>query len=268
MTSRVIPVEPFTLVVFGATGDLARRKLLPALHAPRHRRPDPAQRPHHRRRPPRARSGTSYRGHGARGRRPRRPGDANGALETFLDRIDYVAADAASDDGWDRAGASCWPSGPTTSVVFYLATAPDLFVPDRRAARRARPRRAAHPHRAREADRQERRLGPGRQRRHRHGLPGGAHLPDRPLSRQGDGAEPDGAALRQRPVRAAVERRPYRPCADHGRRGTRRRGPRRLLRHGRRACATWCRTTCCSCSASSPWSRRPRSRPMRCATRS
>ena len=31
MTSRVIPVDPFTLVVFGATGDLARRKLLPAM---------------------------------------------------------------------------------------------------------------------------------------------------------------------------------------------------------------------------------------------
>ncbi|MEQ9123694.1 MAG: glucose-6-phosphate dehydrogenase, partial [Alphaproteobacteria bacterium] len=32
MTARVIPVEPFDLVVFGATGDLARRKLIPALY--------------------------------------------------------------------------------------------------------------------------------------------------------------------------------------------------------------------------------------------
>ena len=31
MTSRVIPVAPFVLTGFGATGDLARRKLLPAL---------------------------------------------------------------------------------------------------------------------------------------------------------------------------------------------------------------------------------------------
>jgi glucose-6-phosphate 1-dehydrogenase len=31
MASRVIPVAPFVLTVFGATGDLARRKLLPAL---------------------------------------------------------------------------------------------------------------------------------------------------------------------------------------------------------------------------------------------
>src|SRR5438874_12433949 len=31
MTTRIIPVDPFDLVVFGATGDLAKRKLLPAL---------------------------------------------------------------------------------------------------------------------------------------------------------------------------------------------------------------------------------------------
>ena len=31
MVSRVIPVNSFDLVIFGATGDLARRKLLPAL---------------------------------------------------------------------------------------------------------------------------------------------------------------------------------------------------------------------------------------------
>ena len=31
MVARVIPVDPFDLVIFGATGDLARRKILPAL---------------------------------------------------------------------------------------------------------------------------------------------------------------------------------------------------------------------------------------------
>ena len=31
MVSRVIPVEPFDLVIFGGTGDLARRKILPSL---------------------------------------------------------------------------------------------------------------------------------------------------------------------------------------------------------------------------------------------
>lgn len=32
MVSRVIPVDPFDLVVFGGTGDLARRKILPSLY--------------------------------------------------------------------------------------------------------------------------------------------------------------------------------------------------------------------------------------------
>ena len=32
MTSQTIPVEPFDFVVFGGTGDLAERKLLPALY--------------------------------------------------------------------------------------------------------------------------------------------------------------------------------------------------------------------------------------------
>tara|TARA_B100000378_G_scaffold35633_2_gene26820 strand:+ start:333 stop:533 length:201 start_codon:yes stop_codon:yes gene_type:complete len=32
MSSQMIPVEPFDYVVFGATGDLTERKLLPALY--------------------------------------------------------------------------------------------------------------------------------------------------------------------------------------------------------------------------------------------
>ena len=43
-------------------------------------------------------------------------------------------------------------------------------------------------------------------------------LPDRSLSRQGDGPEHPGAALRQRHVRADLEPQPHRPCADHRRR--------------------------------------------------
>lgn len=29
--AELVPVEPFDIVIFGATGDLARRKLIPAL---------------------------------------------------------------------------------------------------------------------------------------------------------------------------------------------------------------------------------------------
>ena len=32
MTSQIIPVDPFDYVVFGGTGDLSERKLIPALY--------------------------------------------------------------------------------------------------------------------------------------------------------------------------------------------------------------------------------------------
>ena len=32
MIAKFIPVEPFDLVVFGGTGDLTKRKILPALY--------------------------------------------------------------------------------------------------------------------------------------------------------------------------------------------------------------------------------------------
>ena len=32
MTSKIIPVKPFDAVIFGGKGDLAERKLLPALY--------------------------------------------------------------------------------------------------------------------------------------------------------------------------------------------------------------------------------------------
>ena len=40
-----------------------------------------------------------------------------------------------------------------------------------------------------------------------------------------------------------------------------------VLRHARARCATWCRATCCSCFASSRWSRPRPSRRRPCATR-
>ena len=71
--------------------------------------------------------------------------------------------------------------------------------------------------------------------RRRQGVHRGADLPHRPLPGQGDGAEPDGAALRQHDLRAAVDRRRDRPRADHRGRNRRAGRPRRLLRQIRRA---------------------------------
>ena len=66
------------------------------------------------------------------------------------------------------------------------------------------------------------------------GLPAGVDLPDRPLPRQGDRAEHPGDAVRQRDVRADLELQLRRPRADHHGRGHRHRRPGRLLRRHRR----------------------------------
>ena len=59
-------------------------------------------------------------------------------------------------------------------------------------------------------------------------------------------------------VRAAVESDAHRPRADHRGRDRRRSRTAAATTTRPARCATWCRTTCCSCSASSPWSRRRR----------
>ena len=72
------------------------------------------------------------------------------------------------------------------------------------------------------------------QRRRRERVPARQRVPDRPLPRQGDGAEHPGAALRQPALRADLERQLRRPRADHHGRGHRGRRPGRLLRRHRR----------------------------------
>ena len=66
----------------------------------------------------------------------------------------------------------------------------------------------------REALRHRPRLGPRTERTPPLGLPGGPDLPDRPLPGARGGAEPAGAALRQRHVRAGLEPQPHRPRPD------------------------------------------------------
>src|SRR4051812_41284952 len=100
MTARFIPVEPFDLVVFGGTGDLAMRKLLPGLF---HRDSD-GQLPAACRIIGAARSELS---------RDTYLGQVEAALrqfvgetldpevlQRFLGRVDYVHVDALGGDGW------------------------------------------------------------------------------------------------------------------------------------------------------------------------
>ena len=125
MVSRVIPAPAFDLVIFGATGDLAQRKILPGLY---HRfavgqMPQDAQI-----------IGAARTEMGTEAFR-----DAVGAslakfvpevaqqpdqLAAFLNRITYVRVDATGTDGWPELGAVMRAD---LVRAFYLSVSPSLF---------------------------------------------------------------------------------------------------------------------------------------------
>ena len=126
MTSQIIPVDPFDFIIFGGTGDLSERKLLPSLY---HR-----QRDHQFSEPTRI-IGTS---------RSKLSDDEFRAfakkailehvnaqyidqaeLAKFLSRISYIPADAKSGDGFAKLKKQI--GGSEVIRVFYLAVAPALF---------------------------------------------------------------------------------------------------------------------------------------------
>ena len=127
MTTRVIPVDPFDLVVFGATGDLARRKLLPALY----HRDAAGQLPEDARILAVSRRGMSDEAYRELARKAVcGTGEAidPATLDRFLARLGYTAADAGEDAGWPEL-ARRLADRPDHIRVFYLATAPELFGP-------------------------------------------------------------------------------------------------------------------------------------------
>ncbi|MBE1282217.1 MAG: glucose-6-phosphate dehydrogenase [Rhodobacteraceae bacterium] len=135
MVSRIIPVDPFNLVIFGGTGDLARRKIIPALfrrycagqfHSKSHivgaARSDLTIESYRRL------IEASLREHA-----PKRAQDEE-ALKEFLSRLDYVSLDAKGTAGWndlvDRVGGTRTEPGQDDRVsVFYFSVGPDLFGP-------------------------------------------------------------------------------------------------------------------------------------------
>ncbi|WP_170348855.1 MULTISPECIES: glucose-6-phosphate dehydrogenase [Ruegeria] len=127
MVSRVIPVDPFDLVIFGSTGDLAQRKILPALF----RRYCAGQWPEDVQIIGAARSeldSDAFRDVVAQSLREHAPAhcaDAK-ALNAFLQRVDYVALDALTDEGWGQLAAKL-----TIDRVraFYFSVGPRLFGP-------------------------------------------------------------------------------------------------------------------------------------------
>jgi glucose-6-phosphate 1-dehydrogenase len=129
MAARLIPVEPFDLVVFGGTGDLAMRKLLPGLY----QRDRDQQITDGSRIIAVARSAMGRDEFVARVEPALRhfvpESDLNPErLQRFRARLDYVHVDAMGEEGWPDlrerlAGA------PERVRVFYLSTAADLFGP-------------------------------------------------------------------------------------------------------------------------------------------
>ncbi|MEY4696762.1 MAG: glucose-6-phosphate dehydrogenase [Pseudomonadota bacterium] len=125
MVSRVIPVDPFDLVIFGGTGDLARRKILPGLY----RRYLAGQMPADSRIIGAARADLSEEAFRATVREaieefvPEARRDA-GTIAAFLDRIGYVSIDAKGTGGW--AGLKAMMRDKVVRA-FYFSVAPALF---------------------------------------------------------------------------------------------------------------------------------------------
>ncbi|MEL6102429.1 MAG: glucose-6-phosphate dehydrogenase [Pseudomonadota bacterium] len=125
MVSRVIPVEPFDLVIFGGTGDLARRKILPGLF----RRYCAGQMPDQARVIGAARSemdGDGYRAFVAEAIREFGGGRSceDGTLDDFLSRMDYVPIDAKGEGGWKELAAKMRDG---MVRAFYFSVGPSLF---------------------------------------------------------------------------------------------------------------------------------------------
>jgi glucose-6-phosphate 1-dehydrogenase len=125
MVSRVIPVDPFDLVIFGGTGDLARRKILPALY----RRFCDGQMPSEARIIGAARTRQApeewqdWIGKALEEVVPKDRRDAE-TIKAFLERLDYLAVDVKGDHGWSDL---CDRMRPEAVQAFYFSVAPGLF---------------------------------------------------------------------------------------------------------------------------------------------
>jgi len=129
LSSRIIPVQPFDYVVFGATGDLTKRKLLPALY---HRFKD-------------GQFGEESRIIGV-SRSPLSDADYRklasdavtefvekeyqdeATIERFVSVFSYVSLDVSNPDRGGDLGKAL-RSDPDIVRAFYLAVAPDLIEP-------------------------------------------------------------------------------------------------------------------------------------------
>ena len=125
--AQLIPVDPFDLIIFGGTGDLAMRKLLPALY---HRDGD-GQFSADSRIVAIGRSEMSrdeYLGVVEQAlRKNLKEGEfSSDQWSIFCARLEYACADAFDHESWDGLNALLTDVTNKTRVI-YLATAPSLF---------------------------------------------------------------------------------------------------------------------------------------------
>ena len=126
MSAQIIPVDPFDYIVFGGTGDLAERKLLPALY---HRQVGGqivdqtciigASRSEM--------SDDEYREFARKALQQFVKEDLDEEeLAKFLSKLRYISIDAKSDKGWDDLKAKLTDDGQRKRA-YYLAVGPSLF---------------------------------------------------------------------------------------------------------------------------------------------
>ncbi|WP_427025645.1 glucose-6-phosphate dehydrogenase [Aureimonas ureilytica] len=128
MSSQIIPVEIFDYIVFGGNGDLAERKLLPALY---HRDLD-GQIPAGARIIGASRTALSdeaYRAFAQKALDSFVPaGDLTPtSVERFLARLHYRQVDARGDGGWAELKSLLDEAGDDRIRAFYMAVSPALF---------------------------------------------------------------------------------------------------------------------------------------------
>lgn len=129
MSSRIIPVQPFDYVVFGATGDLTKRKLIPALY---HRFKD-GQFDEQSRIIGASRSKLSDAEFQTAARDAvtqfvEKEYQDEATIARFVKIFSYVPVDASKPDESGDLGKAL-RDDPNVVRAFYLAVAPDLFEP-------------------------------------------------------------------------------------------------------------------------------------------
>ena len=125
MVARVIPVEPFDLVIFGGTGDLAKRKIMPGLY----RRFWSGQLPAEARIIGTSRKSMSDKEFRDFTRQAIRDFAVEGAaddakIEEFAKLMSYVAIDAKGAGGWSDLKRVVRPE---VVKAFYFSVGPSLF---------------------------------------------------------------------------------------------------------------------------------------------